>query len=135
VPRAPLPDESIVDRIRATTLGLPEAYEEDAWTGVRWCVRGRNFAHVLVVDDGKPHSYARSAEVDGAATVLTFRAVGDELVFLANAGPPYFKPPWSATVVGVVLGADTDWTEVAELLTESYRACAPQKLVRLLGQP
>lgn len=123
-------------RLRATTLGLPEAYEEDAWTGVRWCVRGKNFGHVLVVeDDGRPHSYSRSADVVGPVTVLTFQARGDELLFLATAGPPYFKPPWSRTIVGIVLDEETDWAEVGELLIESYRACAPQKLVRLLDEP
>src|SRR3954454_2945770 len=45
---------------------------------------------------------------------------------------PFYKPPWSATIVGMVLDGDTDWGEVAELVTESYRFCAPQKLVRLL---
>jgi hypothetical protein len=34
----------------------------------------------------------------------------------------------------MVLDDDTDWVEVAELVTESYRTCAPQKLVRLLDQ-
>jgi predicted DNA-binding protein (MmcQ/YjbR family) len=32
----------------------------------------------------------------------------------------------------MVLDDDTDWSEVAELVTESYRLCAPQKLARLL---
>jgi len=27
----------------------------------------------------------------------------------------------------MVLDEDTDWEEVAELVTESYRLCAPQK--------
>ncbi len=62
--------------------------------------------------------------------MLTFRATGDELLALTHAGPPFYKPPWSPTIVGMVLDVDTDWTEVAELVTESYRACAPQKLAR-----
>jgi hypothetical protein len=37
------------------------------------------------------------------------------------SGPPFFGPPWGQDVVGMVLGADVDWTEVAELLTESFR--------------
>jgi len=32
----------------------------------------------------------------------------------------------------MVLDDQTDWTEVAELVAESYRFQAPQKLVRLL---
>jgi hypothetical protein len=67
--------------------------------------------------------------------VLTFRSTGDELLALTNAGLPYFKPDWSPTVVGVVIDDDTDWAEIAELVTESYRFCAPQKLGRLLDAP
>lgn len=32
----------------------------------------------------------------------------------------------------VVIGDDTDWDEVAELVTESYRVLAPKKLTALL---
>ena len=66
---------------------------------------------------------------------LTFRSTGDELLALTNAGLPFYKPPWSGAIVGLVLDDDTDWTEVAELVIDSYRCCAPQKLVRLLDGP
>jgi predicted DNA-binding protein (MmcQ/YjbR family) len=33
-----------------------------------------------------------------------------------------------------VLDDDTDWEEVTELVTESYRHCAPQKLARRLDR-
>ena len=76
-------------------------------------------------------------DVTGATeptTVLTFRSSGDELLALVHAGPPFYRPPWSPTVIGMVLDDDTDWAEVTELVTESYRFCAPQKLVRLLDE-
>ena len=65
-------------------------------------------------------------------TVLTFHSSGDELLALTHATLPFYKPPWSGTIVGLVLDGGTDWDEVAELLAESYRFCAPQKLVREL---
>jgi len=34
-------------------------------------------------------------------------------------------------VVRMVIDDDTDWDEVAELLTESYRALAPKRLAAL----
>ena len=34
--------------------------------------------------------------------------------------------------MGVVLGADTDWGEVEELLTESYCILAPRRLAELV---
>jgi hypothetical protein len=62
------------------------------------------------------------------AGVLTFRSSGEELAALSHAGPPFYRPPWSPTVAGTVLDDDTDRHEVAELVTESYRWCAPRKL-------
>ena len=35
----------------------------------------------------------------------------------------------------MVLDTHTDWTEVAELLTESFRVQAPKRLVRLVDRP
>ncbi len=128
------PSADVVARIGATALTLPDAYEEDAWTGVRWRVRKKTFAHVLVAQEGYTSAYRDMTGVTEPTTVLTFRSSGDELMVLANAGPPFYAPPWSPTVVGMVLDEDTDWDEVAELVTESYLFCAPQKLRRLLEQ-
>jgi YjbR len=121
----------LLDALRACCLPLPEAYEEPAWTGTRWCVRGKNFAHTVMIDDGWPPAYARAAATDGPACVLTFRAAGPELDALAHAGPPFFKPVWFRDIVGLVLPDDpaaVDWDEVTELVTESYRLLAPKRL-------
>ena len=126
-PRIEPPGDAVA-RVAATALALPDAYEEDAWTGVRWRVRRRTFAHVLVAQEGYPSAYRDMTGVTEPTTVLTFRSSGDELAALAHAGPPFYQPPWSPTVVGMVLDDHTDWDEVAELVTESYRFCAPQKL-------
>ncbi|WP_076264068.1 MmcQ/YjbR family DNA-binding protein [Intrasporangium flavum] len=126
------PSGDVVERIASTALELPDAYEEDAWTGVRWRVRAKTFAHVLVAQEGYTSA---SRDVTGATeptTVLTFRSAGDELLALVNAGRPFYRPPWSPTVIGMVLDDDTDWDEVAELVTESYRFCAPLMLRRRL---
>ncbi|GAA2070766.1 MmcQ/YjbR family DNA-binding protein [Actinomadura alba] len=125
----------IVTRLRSVCLGLPEAYEEPAWVGTRWRIRKRTFAHVLVIDSGRPPSYARAAAADGPITVLTFRSSGAERNALRSAGHPYFLLPWGADVVGMVLDTGVDWDEVAELLTESYCVLAPRKLVALVERP
>ena len=109
-------------------MALPDAYEEDAWPGARWRVRNKTFAHVLVAQQGYTSAYRDMTGVTEPTTVLTFQSSGDELLALTLAGPPFYQPPWSPTVVGMVLDDDTDWDEVAELVTESYRFCAPQKL-------
>jgi hypothetical protein len=128
------PDAAVVARLGATALALPAAYEEDAWTGVRWRIRAKTFAHVMVAQAGFESSFRDITGISDPTTLLTFRATGDELLALAHAGMPFYKPPWSPTIVGMVLDDDTDWAEVAELVTESYRACAPQRLVRLLDE-
>jgi hypothetical protein len=129
------PAEDVVLRLRAVAEGLPETYEEDAWTGVRWRVRTKTFAHVMVAQRGFESAYRDITGDDAPRTILTFRATGDELLALVHAGLPFYKPPWSPTIVGMVLDEGSDWTEVAELVTESYRFCAPQKLVRVLDGP
>jgi hypothetical protein len=126
------PDDDVVRRLDAVAGALPEAYQEDAWTGVRWRIRAKTFAHVMVAQEGYESAYFDITGIGEPTTVLTFRATGDELLALSHAGPPFYKPPWSPTIVGVVLDHDTDWAEIAELVTESYRFCAPQKLARLL---
>ena len=125
MPRQPRiePSGEVVARVASFALALPEAYEEDAWKGVRWRIRKRTFAHVIGL-----------VEPGGDVPMLTFRSSGDELLALTHAGQPFYQPPWSPTVVGMALDADTDWDEVAELVTESYRFCAPTKLGRRLDR-
>ncbi len=132
--RADVPLE-IVAAIRAVCIALPEAYEEQAWVGTRWRIRGRTFAHVLTVDSGWPPAYARAASVIGPITMLMFRSSGPELDVLRNAGHPFFGPPWRADEVGMLLDPDVDWNEVTELLTESYCVLAPGGLVKTVDRP
>ena len=124
----------VLDALRTRCLALPDAYEEPAWTGTRWCVRGKNFAHAVMIDDGSPPAYARAAATDGPACVLTFRAAGPELAAFAHAGPPFFKPVWFPDIVGLRLDGAVDWDEVTELVTESYRVMAPRSLVARLDR-
>ena len=126
---------AIFDALRPICLGLPESYEEEAWAGTRWCVRRRNFAHVVAIHEGWPPAYARAAGSEGPLTVLTFRAPASELDAFREAGHPFFKPVWFRDIVGVVLDADTDWTEIAELVTDSYCVLAPRKLRDLVDPP
>ena len=125
----------IVAALRSVCTALPEAYEEQAWVGTRWRVRKKTFAHVLFIDSGWPPAYVRAAGSDGPMTVLTFRSSGPELEALRDAGHPFFKPVWWTDIVGMVLEPDVDWAEVAELVTESYCALAPKKLVALVDRP
>jgi YjbR len=126
------PDAVVVARLGETALALPEVYEEDAWTGVRWRIRTKTFAHVMVAQAGFESSFRDLTGIADPTTILTFRASGDELLALTHSGPPFYKPPWSPTIVGMVIDEATDWDEVADLVRESYRFCAPRTLARLL---
>jgi hypothetical protein len=126
---------TVLRRLRTTCTSLPDAYEEEAWTGVRWLVRRRTFAHVLTVEADPRSAHARASAATGPTTLVTFRSRGEELEMLRHAGHPFFFAGWGRDVVGMVLDAETDWGEVAELLTESYCVLASKKLVALVERP
>ena len=136
VPPGRLPDVLRLSLCRAGSNPPRTSY--DAWVGPRRrrCPRptrrtpgpasaggsgAKTFAHVMVAQEGYESAYRDITGVAEPTTVLTFRATGDELLALVHAGPPFYQPPWSPTIVGMVLDDDTDWAEVAELVTESYR--------------
>ena len=120
--------------VRGLCLALPETYEEQAWIGTRWRIRGRTFAHVLDIRDGGPPAFAKAAGTDGPAEVLIFRSRGIELAAL-SARVGFFAPGWGPEVVGMMLDASVDRVELGELITESYCTRAPTKLIALLGLP
>jgi hypothetical protein len=109
--------------LRSICGGLPEAYEEPAWTGTRWRIRKRTFAHVLTRDGP-----------NGPVTLLVFRASGPEFDVLKHAGHPFFWPGWNNALC-MVFDDATDWDEVQELVTESYCMLAPKKLVAQVDRP
>ncbi len=125
----------VLDRLRPVCLGLPEAYEEPAWVGIRWRVRKRTFAHVLTVDPDHHRVYARAAATGEPICVLTFRSPGDDIDGLVASGHPFFKASWGADVIGMVVDDGIDWDEVAELLTESYCVLAPKRLAAHVAGP
>lgn len=122
----PEPDPAIVERLRAICMALPGVVEERAWIGWRWCVAGKNFAHVLTINAGRPAAYAEAA--GGEGIVLTFRSPLPELNPFAFPDPPYFKPPWFPDIVGLRMSGDDDWDEIEAALVASWRHLAPRKL-------
>ncbi len=132
--RAQVP-AGIVARLEAICLGLPEATQEPAWTGMRWLVGRKTFAHVVRIEHGWPPAYARAAGTAGPATVLTFRLPIARRASPRHACAPFFKPPWFADIVGMAIDAHTDWDEVADLLVRSYCVLAPKKWAARVERP
>jgi hypothetical protein len=118
-------DPGVLRLLRERCLALPDAWEEPAWTGQRFMVRKKNFAHVFALQDP-------SGDV---CTFLAFRSPDEERGALVASGHPFFLLGWGRNVVGMVLDAHTDWDEVREIVTESYCVLAPKKLAALVDRP
>lgn len=114
--------EDVLEGLRAIAGRLPETDEARAWVGQYFRIRRRNFVHVLAIDHPE----------QGPQTLLILRADPEEREVLLRIGRPYFQPGWGTNTLGVAIDADTDWDEIAELVTESYRVLAPKKLAALL---
>ncbi|WP_250006550.1 MmcQ/YjbR family DNA-binding protein [Actinoplanes sp. M2I2] len=125
----------ILDRLRSICGALPETYEEPAWIGVRWRIRKRTVAHVYTAEAGRELSSPRHPAGDEPPTLMTFRVPADDLLGLTAGGFPFFRAGWGRNVAGAFLGNDTDWTEIAELLTDSYREMAPKFLAARVSVP
>jgi predicted DNA-binding protein (MmcQ/YjbR family) len=127
--------DEILGRLRVTCLALPETAEQRAWVGTRWRIGAKTFAHVVPIDNGWPPAYVRAAGSDGPLTVLTFRVDAAAHAVLREGGPPFFVPTWWPDIAGLVLDDETDWTEVAELITDSYVLLAPKRLREVVEPP
>ena len=119
----------IVERVGALCLALPEATMRVDYsrTGTRstahsFDIRRRSFCLLVAVSEpsGKPVS------------LLVLRADPVERQALLAIGHPFFPPRGGRDRIGVLLTDDTDWGEIGELVTESYRVLAPKKLIALL---
>jgi YjbR len=122
--------EDIVERIRALCLALPEvtvrvdgSLTEARSTAHSFDIRRRSFCLLVARADpaGKP------------VPLLVLRAGPDEREALLSIGHPFFASRAGRDRIVVVLTGDTDWQEIGELVTDSYRILAPKKLTALLG--
>ena len=120
-PGRPAVPEAMVRRIGAVLGAFPDCREEGAWVGTRWRVGGNTVAHVFGGED--------------QLLRITFRADPEEVMAFEHLGAPYFRAGWGRNVVGMLLDEDTDWVELAELLTDSYCLQAPASLASRVARP
>lgn len=104
----------MIERCDRILGSLPRCLAEDAWVGVRWRVGSATVAHLFGGEDQRFR--------------IVFRADPEEVMAFESMGEPYFRAGWGRNVVGLVLDADSDWAEVAELLAASYCVQAPARL-------
>ncbi len=112
-------------RLREICLALPEAHEVEAWGEPTFRVKNKLFAMFAAAN--KHHGGGRPG-------IWCKAAPGNQELMIQHAPTKFFRPPYVGTSgwVGVYLDGDVDWTEVAELLTDSYRLIAPKKLLKAL---
>jgi len=110
--------------LRTICLALPEVTERLSHGAPTWFVGGKTFvtlwAHGHHADEF-PHLWC--AGLPGAQQELA-----------ASDPGRFFRPPYvgGRGWIGVRLDRDLDWTEIAELCQDAYRAVAPPRLIALL---
>ena len=118
---------SPLSRLRKLCLALPEAHEVEAWGEPTFRVRNKLFA--MYAAPNNHHGAGRPA-------VWCKAAPGNRALMVRAEPARYFVPPYVGPSgwVGVWLDRSPDWTEVQELMRDSYRLVAPKKLAALLGE-
>ena len=121
--------EDIVERIRTLCLALPEVTVrvDESLTRTRstaqsFDIRRRSFCLLV----------AREGPAGMPVPLLVLRADPDERDALLSMGHPFFASRAGRDRIVMVLTGDTDWEEIRELVTESYRTLTPKKLAALL---
>lgn len=121
--------DGIFERVNALCLALPEVtVRVDASltttrsTAHSFDIRRRSFCLLV----------ARASHSGKPVPLLVLRAAPEDREALLSIGRPFFAPHASGDRIGVLLGVDTDWQEIRELVVDSYRVLAPKKLTTLL---
>ena len=121
--------EEIVERVRGLCLALPEVTlrideSRSSARSAAWVfdVRRRPFCGLV----------AREYAPGKSVPLLVLRANPEERRALLAIGRPFFPTRTGHDRIAVALTRDTDWEEIRELVTESYRIRAPRKLSALL---
>jgi Ser/Thr protein kinase RdoA (MazF antagonist)/predicted DNA-binding protein (MmcQ/YjbR family) len=121
--------EDIEARVRKLCMALPEVTVrvDESRTRARstahsFDIRRRSFCLLVAAEDSTGRPVPR----------LVLRADPDDREALVSIGHPFFASRAGRDRIGVLLTDDTDWEEIRELVTESYRLLAPKKLTARL---
>jgi hypothetical protein len=117
----------LADRLRAICLALPEVTERPSHGAPTWFVRDKKSFVTLWADGHHDNRFAHlwCAGLPGAQAALVAQDPGR-----------FFRPPYvgGRGWIGVRLDgpAPVDWSEIAELCEDAYRAVAPPALIARL---
>ncbi|HLJ54578.1 MAG TPA: MmcQ/YjbR family DNA-binding protein [Chthonomonadaceae bacterium] len=123
--------EEVLGRIHVLCMALPEvtvrvdeSRVSTRSTAYSFDIRRRSFCLLVASADaaGRPNP------------LLVLRADPVEREALLSFGHPFFVPRAGPGRIGVLLSDDTDWEEIHELVTDSYRILAPKQLIALVDE-
>jgi hypothetical protein len=109
---------TLIDRLRAICMALPEAEERETWEIPTFRIRAKIFAMAHPVGD--------------RASVWCKAPLGVQTILTEAAPDRFFRPPYVGHKgwIGVWLTPDTDWEEMEALIRRSYGMTAPKKLLK-----
>lgn len=108
-------------RLRKLCLSLPETHEVEAWGEPTFRVlKGKMFA---------TFSSANNHHGAGRHAVWVKAKPENQQLMLRSFPGLYFSPPYVGPSgwIGAWLDDATDWDEIAELLKDGWRLCAPKR--------
>ena len=115
---------SLIERVRALCLALPEAFEVEAWEHPTFRVgSGRGKIFCIAAGDGSS---------------IRLKADPIEREALLAQGDPFYMPPYVGAKGWIGINLDhprTDWDEVAELIATAYCLVAPKRLAETVTVP
>ena len=115
-----------LQRLRKICLALPEAAEEPGRASVVSIFKVREKAFIW---------HLNNHHGDGRIAIWCKAPPGEQAVLVASDPKRFFVPPYVGPKgwIGVRLDVgEVDWSEVAEIVEESYRMTAPKRLVAAL---
>jgi predicted DNA-binding protein (MmcQ/YjbR family) len=117
----PDPRRGPLDRVRQLCLALPEAEEKPFGGHTAPSFRVRDKLFVMTSEDG---------------TYMTLKGrPGVQQALVGDDPTRFFVPAYVGARgwIGIFLGIDQDWDEIAELIEESWRMTAPKRIAARLG--
>jgi hypothetical protein len=118
----------LVEKVRAICSALPEVTERLSHGTPNWFVRDKKVFVTLWPDghhnDDFPHLWCAAAP-------------GEQTELIAADPERFFRPPYVGHRgwLGVRLDGEIDWTEIAAVCVDAYRAVAPKQLLQRLADP
>ena len=110
-------------RLRELCLSYPETDERDDHGDPKWTVNGKGFA-------------TQKGNYDGGRPSVWFKpTAADHRVLSVTHPKRFFVPPYTGSKGWLAIWVDgpaPDWSEIGELIEDSYRQMAPKRALTVL---